>query len=67
LEVKQLFTLSLYADCGIPSLENGEALTPEGTQFGDSAIITCNEGFTVEGSVRIQWQLELISKLYNHR
>ncbi|XP_053398307.1 CUB and sushi domain-containing protein 1-like [Mercenaria mercenaria] len=43
-------TTCVIKECDDPSPDNGVALTPEGTQFGDTAFVTCNEGFTLEGS-----------------
>ncbi|XP_052807627.1 sushi, von Willebrand factor type A, EGF and pentraxin domain-containing protein 1-like [Mya arenaria] len=40
-------------DCGSPKPENGQSSTPTGTTLGEAATISCNEGYTVSGSIYI--------------
>lgn len=42
--------VSYNLDCGNPTPTHGLALVPEGTAYGVTAFVTCDEGFTLVGS-----------------
>jgi hypothetical protein len=37
-------------DCGSPPTQGGTASTPKGTTYGEVAIISCNDGYTLNGT-----------------
>ena len=40
-------------DCGDPAPDNGSSNTPKGTTYGETAIISCDEGYVLSGSAFI--------------
>ena len=41
---------TLYiADCGDPTPSNGNATLPVGTTYGSTALISCNDGYAIQG------------------
>jgi hypothetical protein len=46
------------SDCGLLSVPNGEVNASSGTTVGSSAFVTCNEGYTLDGSPIVVCTLE---------
>ncbi|XP_053398308.1 CUB and sushi domain-containing protein 3-like [Mercenaria mercenaria] len=40
-------------DCGDPTPDNGSAYTPGGTTYGETAFISCDEGYILQGEEHI--------------
>lgn len=38
-----------FTDCGDPTPANGSASMPTGTNYEDIAVISCDEGYVLEG------------------
>lgn len=39
----------IISDCGDPAPTHGSAAAPKGTTFGEVAIISCDDGYTLDG------------------
>lgn len=41
--------LHCIEDCGIPNIKNGKTQTLDGTTFGKTGAISCDNGYTLSG------------------
>lgn len=51
-----LFRMFCLADCGKLSPTGGTASTPKGTTYGEVAIVSCEAGYTLNGTAFITCQ-----------
>ena len=61
-QVIHVYQLLLYlltyssTDCGDPTPGDGTAITDSGTSYGQTADLTCNQGYTLTGDTTVTCQ-----------